>query len=237
MEADVQGPEPGRGAGEQAARGAGGQRADEPQREAAVSVLAAALEGHLAAGPGHPPPPVIDAVVATLAASSAQALLDALLALRWCQPGLAAHLLLRGLGPAGWELLSGSIERRQEELAQAGEGCGSECCFGRPDSCLTMCWLLQAERWVSSIFLFLENGCCAPSPAPAPVQALQRRQRRRWAGCATSCTAPSPIGRSCWIGSWQPSRRLRSRRCGRCWKSSWRAACEGALCLLIDVLG
>lgn len=97
-----------------------------PEQAAAVGVLATALADHQMAGPGSEPPPLVAAVVATLSASSAQALLDVLLHLRRRHPQLAAHLLLQGLGPAGWELLSGAFERRQEELAAAGGGEAAE---------------------------------------------------------------------------------------------------------------
>lgn len=87
---------------------------------AAVSLLAAAVAQHQQAGAGRAPPPVIAAVVATLSAHSAQALLDVLLELCRQQPQAAAHLLLHSLDPAGWELLSGCFEQLQEELAEAG---------------------------------------------------------------------------------------------------------------------
>lgn len=87
------------------------------EQAAAVKLLTAAVTSHRQAGAGADPPPIVCAVVATLAARSAQHLLEVLLHLARQQPELAAHLLLHSLDPAGWELLSGAIERRQEELA------------------------------------------------------------------------------------------------------------------------
>jgi lysine-specific demethylase 8 len=104
------------------------QQLGPPEQAAALQLLAAAVTEHQQAGAGRPPPAVIGAVVATLAALSAQALLSVLLRLRRLRPQLAAHLLLHSLGPAGWELLSGCIERRQEELAAAGEDRCHGCC-------------------------------------------------------------------------------------------------------------
>ncbi|KAL4430898.1 hypothetical protein ABPG75_006154 [Micractinium tetrahymenae] len=97
-----------------------------PQHGAALSLLEAAVAEHRAAGSGSPPPTLVTSVVATLAAESAQALLDVLLRLRRRSPALAAQLLLHSLGPAGWELLSGCMERRQEELAEAGGTAAAE---------------------------------------------------------------------------------------------------------------
>jgi hypothetical protein len=59
----------------------------------------------------------ITPIAAALASRSAEALMGTLLALQRRHPQLAARLLMRGLGPAGWELLSTAFERRQEELA------------------------------------------------------------------------------------------------------------------------
>jgi hypothetical protein len=93
----------------------------DPQQAAAVRLLAAVTSEQQAAGPGSRPPQLVTAALATLASGSAKALLDVLLELRRMHPQLAAHLLLHGLDPAGWELLSACFERRQEELAVAGE--------------------------------------------------------------------------------------------------------------------
>jgi hypothetical protein len=91
------------------------------EEAAAVAMLAAALASHQQAGEsGRSAAAEVTAVVAALADRSPQALLDALLHLRRTYPPLAAHLLLRALDPAGWELLSVSLERRQEELAAQG---------------------------------------------------------------------------------------------------------------------
>ena len=96
---------------------AGEQAGLSAEQAAAAKLLTAAVTSHRQAGAGADPPPVVCAVVATLAAHSAQHLLEVLLHMARQQPELAAHLLLHSLDPAGWELLSGAIERRQEELA------------------------------------------------------------------------------------------------------------------------
>lgn len=90
------------------------------EQAAAVELLAAAAAAHQQAGPEARPPALIATVVGTLAARSPRALLDALLQLRRRQPQVAAWLLLHGLDAIGWELLSGCMERLQEELAAAG---------------------------------------------------------------------------------------------------------------------
>ncbi len=104
-----------------------------PEQAAALSLLEAAVRKHQLDGPGSPPPALVTSVVATLAALSAQALLDVLLRLRRRSPALAAHLLLHGLEPAGWELLSGCMERRQEELAEEGGQLGVS--WGESSTC------------------------------------------------------------------------------------------------------
>lgn len=96
------------------------QTEQQQQIAAAVRLLAAAVAAHQQAGEGSKPPALICTVAASLAAQSVAALLDALLRLRRERPELAAHLLLHSLDPAAWELLSGCIERRQEELAAEG---------------------------------------------------------------------------------------------------------------------
>lgn len=103
------------------------QQLGPPEQAAALQVLVAAVAQHQQGSADSAPPAVVAAVVATLADLSAQALLNVLLRLRRLRPQLAAHLLLHSLGPAGWELLSGCIERRQEELAAAGERRGAAC--------------------------------------------------------------------------------------------------------------
>ena len=126
------------------------QQLGPPEQAAALQLLAAAVAEHQQAGSGSPPPAVVGAVVATLAGLSAQALLSVLLRLRRLRPQLAAHLLLHSLGPAGWELLSGCIERRQEELAAAGEDRCQGCYdalrsaalqpLGSPPCCTSVQW-------------------------------------------------------------------------------------------------
>lgn len=195
----------------------GGAAAGEPpgltaEQAAAVKLLVAAVTVHQQAAALAEPPPVVCAVVATLAAHSAQCLLDVLLHLAQQQPEVAAHLLLHSLDPASWELLSGAIERRQEELAAEGgelvcvhkeSGPGGACA-----SCLPcghqwhvawlahVCWL---GFWIRMVLLG-ENCPSRPCPNMMPscclhaMQAVQQQQRRRWEPCAMSCTGGSGDG-------------------------------------------
>lgn len=136
---------------------------------AAVLLLQTLVLEHQLAGSGSPPPLLVMSVVATLAAQSAQAVLDALLCLRRRSPTLAAHLLLHSLGPAGWELLSGCMERRQEELAEAGEQRGLPAC--RAGSVLfVQCMAAQAAvACTRGLFQQCPSRRC-PGAAPAPDQ-------------------------------------------------------------------
>jgi hypothetical protein len=62
----------------------------------------------------------VQQVLFALAARSFESLVRALLTLRARHPAAAAALLLRGAGPAGWELLTSGLERYQAALTQQG---------------------------------------------------------------------------------------------------------------------
>lgn len=183
-----------------AAAAAGGGLSQE--QAAALSLLEAAVTEHQLASPG-PPPPVVTSVIATLAAQSAQALLDVLLCLRRRSPALAAHLLLHGLQPAGWEVLSSCIERRQEELAEAGEQllllskqplapCLSKAC--------ALLWGVESARLHEPTWLHTGNLCDAPS---APHHTL------------AACLLPCALGRRRLCRGAGGGRRLRGAVLGR----------------------
>lgn len=86
----------------------------------AARLLALAVDEHQRGVGGDQPSTLVTPVVATLADASPQALLSVLMHLRRQRPAAAEHLLLHSLDDPGWELLSSSIERWQEELAAAG---------------------------------------------------------------------------------------------------------------------